>query len=54
MKCKIASADLDTLKEKILCPKCKYELTLDDDLANYENAARYLWSQFASGKIKLS
>ena len=29
VKNKIASVDLDTLWEKILCPKCKSEITLD-------------------------
>ena len=36
VKCKIVSVDLDTLREKILCPKCKSEITLDEDLANCE------------------
>ena len=34
VKNKIASVDLDTLWEKILCPKCKSEITLDGGLAN--------------------
>ena len=36
VKCKIVSVDLDTLWEKILCPKCKSEITLDGGLANCE------------------
>ena len=36
VKCKIVSVNLDTLREKKLCPKCKSEITLDDGLANCE------------------
>ena len=34
MKCKIVRVDLDTLRENILCLKCKSEIVLDDGLAN--------------------
>ena len=35
MKCKIVRVDLDTLRENILCLKCKSEIVLDDGLANW-------------------
>ena len=36
MKYKLVSVDLDTVGEKILCPKCKLEIILDDGFADYE------------------
>ena len=36
VKCKIVSVDLDTLREKTLCPKSKSEITLDGGLAKCE------------------
>ena len=47
MKCKIVSVDLDNRSEKILCPKCKSEIPLDDGLANCEKLRLII---FLSGK----
>ena len=45
MKCKIVSVDLDNRSEKILCPKCKSEIPLDDGLANCEKLRLIIFYQ---------